>query len=124
MNYVILNTVLGLAGFILFIFLQALFINGWHECFRGDCTQDINRGRVCGGNIFFRISPEFIHRHKDKFWARPVFGCVKCEASVMGSVTYWPTALIIFGFHPVEIPIWIGDMFILVILNWLVYKKL
>lgn len=118
------DILLYLIGFGIFVFLQALFINGWHECFKFNCVEDMNKGRVCNGNIFYKLLPEFIEKNKNKTWAMPLFGCVKCESSVIGSITFWSAILPLFGFHPYEIIVWIFDMFILVSLNWIIYKKI
>lgn len=111
-------------SFLIFCFLQALFINGWHECFRGKKVVDEVSGKVYyEGMIFYKIAPKFFERNRFKEWVRPLWGCVKCESSVIGGVTFWLTILPIFGFHLFEIWVWIFDTFILVILNWIIYKR-
>lgn len=103
--------VLYLVGFILFLPVQSLAINGWHECFRN-------------GNIFEKIFGAFLEKHKGKWWTMPIWGCVKCESSVIGSITFWFTVIPIFGFHSYEIWIWVVDIFCLVNLNYWFYKTL
>ena len=111
-------------GFVIFVILQALFINGWHESFAGGCTQDLTKGKICSGNIFYKISPSFFEKHRGNVWTLPLWGCIKCESSVIGGLTYWPIVLWIFGFHGIEILIYIFDVFILVYLNYFFYKRL
>lgn len=111
-------------AFFLFVILQALAINGWHECFRFNCVQDINKGQVCNGNIFFKLFGKFIKKYNGKSWIMPIWGCVKCESSVIGSITFWVTIIPLFGFNFYELWVWIFDMFVLVSLNWLIYKKI
>jgi len=116
--------ILYIISFLIFVVLQSMAINGWHTCFEGGCVDDINTGKKCSGNIFYSISPSFFEKHKGKEWTRPLWGCVKCESSVIGALTYWPIVLCIFGFYPIEILVFIFDMFILVYLNYFMYKKL
>lgn len=104
------NILIYLSCFCLFVVLQTLFINGWNECFKQDM-------------IFYPVR-KFLLKHIPEVYLRPLILCVKCEASIIGSITFWGTVLPIFGFHWFEIWVFIGDVFILVTLNWLVYKKL
>jgi hypothetical protein len=58
-------------------------------------------------------------------WVGKPFGlCIKCMASSVGTVTFWPTCLFIYGWHPMEIFVWIMDLFLLVSVNWYIYKKM
>lgn len=98
-------------AFSIFVVLQSLAINGWHECF-------------AEGNVFNKLFGSFLLKHKGKWWTMPLWGCVKCEASVMGSITFWFTVLPLFGFNFYELWGWFIDMFILVGLNWYFYKKI
>lgn len=76
-------------GFFIFCFLQALFINGVHYCFQGGCVNDIKDGKVCKGEIFYKMAPRFFERNKNKTWFKPIGGCIKCMASVWGTITFW-----------------------------------
>lgn len=114
----------GIIGFCLFTIVQALVINGIHFCFSFSCTDDIHKGKICSGNVFYKLAPNFFQKHKSKTWTLPLYGCVRCMASLHSLWTYWPVVLILFGFNPIEIIVWIFDMFTLVTLNWIVYKKL
>jgi len=118
------EVVLYLVAFMIFVVLQSLAINGIYELFRGGCIEnDMKKGRVCSGNLFYMISPEFFERNKNKTWASPFFGCVKCMASFYSLITFFPTVIYLFGFHWEEIFIWAFDAFILVFLNYFFYKK-
>jgi hypothetical protein len=97
--------------FAIFCVLQSLAINGWHECFRE-------------GNIFHKLFGDFIDRNKKKNWALPIFGCVRCESSAIGSITFWCTAYPLFGFHWFGLWVWVMDVFILCSLNYFFYKRL
>ena len=119
-----IDVVLGLFGFFIFLIIQSLAINGWHECFTFNCVQDLVKGELCHGNIFFKLFPKFIKDNKHKTWSKPIFGCVKCESFVIGSITFWGAVLPLFGFHYYELIVWVFDMFALVTLNWIIYKKL
>ena len=116
--------VLYVIGFAIFLILQSLAINGWHTCFEGGCVEDIHAGKKCSGNIFYKISPSFFEKNKGKEWARPLWGCVRCESSVIGALTYWPVVLSLFGFYSVEVLVFIFDVFILVSLNYYIYKRI
>ncbi len=112
-----------IASFCLLILLQSLFINGWHECFRFNCVNDIKKGEICNGNIFFKIFGKFIKKHNGKTWTLPIWGCVKCQASIIGSITFWLTVYPIIGFDWYLLWVWIADVFILVPVNFIIYKK-
>lgn len=118
------HIILYFISFSIFVVLQSLAINGWHACFEGGCVDDLHVGKKCSGNIFYKISPPFFEKNKGKEWARPLWGCVRCESSAIGALTYWPIVLWLFGFHIIEILVFIFDVFILVYLNYFLYKKL
>lgn len=113
-----------LVAFSIFIVLQSLAINGVHEAFNGKCWDDIVKGRMCSGNIFFKIAPEFLNSNRNKDWAMPFYGCVRCMGSVVGGVIYWSVILPLFGFHWIEVIVWVWDVFILAVLNFYIHKKL
>lgn len=115
---------LYIISFSIFVILQSLVINGIKTCFEGGCTNDIEKGIVCKGMIFYKLNPEFFERNKDTWWSPAVFTCIKCMASLWGTITYWPVVLFLFDFHFIEILVFIFDLFILVTLNWIIYKKL
>jgi hypothetical protein len=100
-----------LIEFSIFLFLQALFINGIKYCFEK-------------GSIFYKISPDFFERNLNKNWSYPVYKCVRCMASVYGTITFWVGVLIVYGWHWQEIPLFFFDLAILIPLNWIVYKKM
>jgi hypothetical protein len=108
----------------IFVILESLAINGIHWAFEGGCTNDIKKGRSCTGNIFYLIAPEFFEKNKGKKWTLPLWGCVRCQSSVCGGIIFWGTVLPIFGFSLIEIWIFVLNTFILVSLNWIIYKKL
>lgn len=113
-----------ISSFCLFVILQALVINGIHYAFSGGCIPDIEKGKVCKGNILYLIRPAFFERNKDKNWSKPIFSCVRCMSSAYSIITYWPIVIYLFGFHYMEILIWLFDICILSSLNWIIYKKL
>lgn len=124
MTNVIINILFALLSFGMFVLFQSFMINGVYYCFQGACIQDMNKGKICKGNIFYRISPTFFEKHKGKLWTQNLWGCVRCMASVYGTLSYWPCALFCFGFHGWEIFVWLMDVFILTSLNYFVYKNL
>lgn len=96
--------------FSLFVILQSFFINGWHQSFKE-------------GFIFSPVRL-WIKEYIGEYLSRPLFECIRCEASIIGSVTFWITVLPLFGFNAYEIWVCIADIFILVSANWLIYKKI
>jgi hypothetical protein len=121
---ILIDDLILIIGFVILMLMQAIFINGWHELFSGRCIEDISKGRICDGNIAYKISPKFFEKHRGKAWTMPLWGCVKCESSIIGSITFWLPVLWVFGFSLVEIFIWMVDIVSLVTLNYWVYKKL
>lgn len=116
--------ILYLIWFCLFVILQGLAINGVYESFRGGCVNDIKKGEICSGNILYMVAPKFFERNKNKYWSKPFFSCVRCMSSVWGAITFFPAIIYLFNFQWVEIPLFIADVFILVSVNWYIYKKL
>jgi hypothetical protein len=100
-----------LIEFSIFLILQALFINGVKYCFEKD-------------SIFYRMSPGFFERNKGKAWTYPVYACVRCMGGVYGAITFWPTVIIMYGFHWQEVPLSILNIGCLITLNFIIYKKM
>lgn len=115
---------LYIISFLVFIFLQSLMINGVYEAFKGSCWEDMKEGRKCSGNIFYKISPSFFEKHREKNWTLNLWGCVKCMSSIYSILTFFPLVIYLFGFHWVEIYVWVVDAFSLITLNYWIYKKL
>ena len=62
---------------------------------------------------------------KRKYWMGKMGGlCIKCSASIGGTITFWPAAIYAFGFRPIEFLEWAFDIFVLVSVNWIIYKKM
>lgn len=102
--------VLYLIGFILFVVLQSLAINGIFESMRE-------------GMIFYNFRM-WLSKYVSEYWMNPLGNCVKCMSSFYGGITFWGTVIPLFGFHLFEIWIFIFDVFILLVLNYWIYKKL
>ena len=115
--------VLYLIAFFIFAVLQALAINGIHESMRGSCLDDIQRGRICKGNILYPFKRK-LEEYISDYWMNPLGNCVRCMSSLYGGITFWGTVIPIFGFHWIEVWIFVLDVFILVSLNYWIYKKL
>ena len=121
----IVDVLLYLIAFFIFLILQSLAINGWHECFTGQKLEDSVTGKIdYQGMIGYMIAPKWIEMNKKKVWLKPIIGCIKCESSVIGGITFWGTVVPILGFHAIEILAFIFDVFILVSLNWFIFKRL
>lgn len=96
--------------FSVFVVLQSLAINGIHE--------SMSEGQVL--NPF----KKWLSKYVSEYWMNPLGNCVRCMASVYGSITFWFLVVPIFGFYFIEILIFIFDVFILVSLNYFFYKRL
>lgn len=106
------------------MFVQSLFINGVYELFNGKCITDIQKGKICDGNLFYKISPSFFENNRGKWWTYPIWSCVKCMSSIYSILTFFPVSIYLYGFRWEEIFIWIVDAVSLITLNYYVYKKL
>lgn len=109
--------------FCVFLILQGLYINSIYELCRGKCVDEAGM-KKCSGNLFYEIKPLFFEGNKDKFWAKPLYTCVRCMASVHGTYTFWIAALLVHGFSFNLILVWLFDIVILVSINWLIFKKI
>lgn len=95
-------------SFFVFVLIQGLAINGVYEAMREKMILNFFRK-------WLLKQPSWI--------ANPLGLCVKCMASVWGGIFFWGTVLPIFGFHFIEIWVYIVDVFVLVVVNFQVYKK-
>lgn len=119
------EVILYLVCFLIFVVLQSMAINGLHECFKGSKLVDGVSLKVdYHGMIFYMIAPKFFEKVKHRTWVKPLWGCVKCMSSFWGAITFWSIVLPVFGFHPIEILVFVFDAFILVYLNYFFYKRI
>jgi hypothetical protein len=118
------DIVLYLIGFSILCILQSFFINGVYFAFSGGCLNDLEKGKICRGNILYSIKPSFFERNKDKMWSKCCYTCVRCMSSTYTIITYWPLVLYLFGFHWIEIFVWLVNVNVICSLNWVIYKKL
>lgn len=98
-----------LIAFLIFTILQSLFINGVKELFEENM-------------ILYRVKL-FLDKHLSKDFKKPIYSCVKCMSSLYGALTFFPTAIYIFGWRWEGIPVFIFDACILVYLNYFFYKR-
>ena len=98
-----------LVCFLIFSVLQAMFINGVKNCFEE-------------GMIFYGLRI-WIDEIFGDFFNKAIYKCIRCMSSVYGTLTFWGFVIPIFGFYKAEIPIYIADVFILVYLNYFLYKR-
>lgn len=94
-------------SFFLFVLIQGVAINGLYEA-----TQE---------KMILHFYRKWLQ--KQPAWiGKPLGLCVKCMASVWGGILFWGTVLPIFGFSFYEIWIYIVDVFVLVVVNFQIYK--
>jgi hypothetical protein len=58
------------------------------------------------------------------YMRKPILQCIKCMASVWGTIIYWPSVLLVFEFDLVQVPIWIAFCFALTWVNTYLYNKI
>lgn len=109
MNWYLLNIVIGLIGFFIYVNIQSIIIIGIYECFQKEM-------------IFYPIR-EYLSKYINKTFQKPLWGCCKCASSFWGFITYLPVVYL-FGLRWQEIPLFIADVFCLVYLNYQFYKKI
>jgi len=97
--------------FIAFLPLQSLFINGMYFCFEK-------------GSIFYNLAPSFFDSNANKQWAKPLWKCIRCMASVHGTITFWAIVFPIWGINYFSVVAWLFDIGILVSLNFVLFKKI
>lgn len=120
----IINVLVYLICFSIFVVLQSLTINGIHECFNGKKFVDgLSKKVEYTGEVLYMLAPEFFEKYKYRAWAKPLYRCVKCMSSVWGAVTFWPLVIFLFGFHFIELLVFVFDVFILVYLNFFFFKR-
>lgn len=108
MNWQLLNMVIGLTAFALFVSIQSLAINGI-------------KGSFEEGMIFEKYGKWV----KSLGWiGKPMGACIKCMGSVWGGLLYWPAVLWAFGFEIWQVPVFIADAFCVSVLSFYLYKKL
>jgi hypothetical protein len=106
----IVNAVLYLFGFLVLIFVQGVVINGIFESFNGD--------------MIFSPIKRWLNKNVSRKWIlKPLVNCIKCASSFWGAVTFFPTVLILFGWHWQELPVFVFDVFALVNINFFIYKN-
>lgn len=122
-----INLLIYIICFCLFVILQAYVINGVHYCFKYTIHKKVETNETyIEGNIFYKVSLWFNKRENRicKFLSKPLFNCIRCMASIWGTITFWVAVIPIIGFYPQEIIVWLFDILILVSLNWQIYKKM
>jgi hypothetical protein len=95
--------------FLIFVLFQGLAINGFQ--------QSMDEGMILNGY------KNWLKKQKSWF-SKPMGLCIKCSASVGGTVTFWPVVLYVYGWKPIELFGWVFDVFILVTVNFWIFKKL
>jgi len=93
---------------LIFVLFQGLAINGFQ--------QAMDEGMILNGYKFWLKS-------KKSWFGKPMGLCIRCMASVGGSITFWPAALYGYGFRWVEVFAWVMDIFVLVYINFYFFKK-
>ena len=105
-----MTTLEYLLCFSVFVILQSLAINGLKECFNE-------------GHIFYGAKQWMDKNIKAEWLKKEIYKCVRCMALIYGSISFWIFAIWLFGFNSIEVIVWVGDIFILVYLNFFFYKR-
>lgn len=106
-----MNILLYEIAFLIFACIQAMVINGLKES-------------MAAGMILEKYASFVRNNIKSEFWKKPLISCVQCMSSIYGTLTFWATIIPCFGFVWFEMWVWVCDVFLLVYLNLLFYKKL
>jgi len=94
---------------LIFVIFQGLAINGFQQ--------------AMGDGMILEGYKKWLK--KQKLWfSNPMGLCIKCSASVGGTITFWPSALYAFGWRPIELFAWVFDIFVLVYVNFYLFKKI
>lgn len=94
---------------LIFVLFQGLAINGFH--------QAMDEGMV------LNTYKKWLQRQKK--WVGKMGGlCIRCAATIGSIVTFWPSALYGYGWHPFELFVWVFDALVLISVNWIIYKRL
>lgn len=108
MNYELLNIVVGIICFLLFVVVQSVTINGI-------------KGTFEEGMIFEKYGKWV----KSLGWiGKPLGSCIKCMGASFGGLLFWPTVIWLFDFQMWQVPVFVADVFCVSILSWYFYKKL
>lgn len=93
---------------LIFVFFQSMAMNGF--------SQAMDEGMI--------LNPykKWLQR-RPKWFGYPMGICIKCLASIGGTITFWPAVLYGVGFRPIDFFAWGMDIFVLVFLNAYFYKK-
>lgn len=94
---------------LIFVLFQGLAINGFQ--------QAMDEGMILNGYKNWL-------KNRKSWFGKPMGLCIRCMASIGGTITFWPSVLYGFGFKPIEIFAWLFDIFVLVSVNWILYKKM
>lgn len=106
----LVNIILAMAAFGIFIFLEALVINGIRSTTESE--------------MIFEKPALWLKKKLGPFWSHPIVGCVKCSGLSYGGLMYWPLVTTQFGFHFWEVLLYIVNALILSVVSWYYYKKL
>jgi uncharacterized membrane protein YeiB len=93
---------------LIFVLFQSMAING--------LVLSMEDGMILNGYKRWLKS-------RKNWFSHPMGLCIRCSASVFGTITFWPAALLGFGWKPIEVFAWIMDIFVLVYLNSFLYKR-
>lgn len=105
------NVLTELICFLLFVLIQSLAINGLKLCFDKE-------------EIFYKVRLLLDRILRREWMRKPLYSCVKCMSSFWGGISFWSVVIPLFGYHNFEISIFIFDVFILVYLNYFIYKRI
>ncbi len=91
-------------------------INNWAKAYLNGALEydDVNKTVMFYQNVtFYRLS---------KWLRKPILTCIICMASFWSIFTFLIPVILIFGWSLKIIPIWIGNMFCLSYLNYVIFK--
>jgi Fe2+ transport system protein B len=99
-----------LMQFLVFAFLQSLFMVGIHLAMKKD-------------EVLYPFSAWVETKLKKEWINKVLVTCVKCKASAYGVVTFFPAVIWAYGFHIWELPVFLFDVAVVSVLNFYIYQK-
>lgn len=88
----------------------------WADAYLGAKVEYDEAGRTVA---FYKTEPQYKF---SKYLRKPIITCVICMASFWSIFTFLIPVLIVFGFSFKILPIWIGNVFCLSYLNYVIFK--
>lgn len=102
-----MDKLIYLIEFCILLLLQSIIINGIYRAFK-----------------LLGLTAYLDKKIKKEWIKKPIFKCIECCSSFWGTIIFYPAVIWAYGFHVWEIPVWVCNIFALVVLNFIIFKKI